>query len=274
MKFLQSKQKKIINACHDGDVETVGNMIKDGFDINHVFNDGWYYFSLMTIALGNVDKKMVNFLIESNCDIKKVCLRVLPIHKLVTSFSDQEEKSYESLSDLITTFVEKGFDINERLSSNGATPLLLAAKYGDIELVELLLELGADKNIPDNDNKKPYEVANLTTIRKLLIIDTIDDKIKDEGWQKLGKNKIALIENDLPISRSKTEIFNFISSDKGTVTTILTNLQTDSESSFKESMSSFVDTDKIQEASRKLKLNYSASNQKKAVLVKSSRIIS
>ena len=42
---------------------------------------------------------------------------------------------------------------------HGHTPLLLAAGYGQLDVVRALLNAGADKTIADNDGEKPIDVV-------------------------------------------------------------------------------------------------------------------
>lgn len=76
-----------------------------------------------------------------------------------------------NLTDLqfVRTLVEHGADVNARLkkgpsgrgkmSFKGATPFLFAARRDDVPLMQLLLELGADPTIANEDNCTPLLVA-------------------------------------------------------------------------------------------------------------------
>ncbi|HJZ96120.1 MAG TPA: ankyrin repeat domain-containing protein, partial [Candidatus Solibacter sp.] len=72
--------------------------------------------------------------------------------------------------DLVRKLVAKGANVNLRttrsrnigltsLNTNGATPFLLAARTGDVELMRLLVSLGADPRIPTANNTTPLMVA-------------------------------------------------------------------------------------------------------------------
>jgi ankyrin repeat protein len=73
--------------------------------------------------------------------------------------------------DLVRKLVAAGADVNARLTKEprngyrnelrriGATPFLLAAKYADIPLMRLLVDLGADPLIPNADNSTSLMVA-------------------------------------------------------------------------------------------------------------------
>ncbi len=72
--------------------------------------------------------------------------------------------------DFVRKLVARGADVNARatkppqmglttLNSIGATPFLLAARTADFELMRLLVELGADPKLPNEDNTTPLMVA-------------------------------------------------------------------------------------------------------------------
>lgn len=71
--------------------------------------------------------------------------------------------------EFVRQLVERGADVNLRhgqrnagragLNRHGATPFLLAAETGDLPLMKLLVELGADPSIPNEDNAGPLLAA-------------------------------------------------------------------------------------------------------------------
>lgn len=71
--------------------------------------------------------------------------------------------------DVVRQLVAHGADINVRLekgdsgrgkfTTTGSTPFLLAARAADVPLMRLLLELGADVNLPNADNATPLLAA-------------------------------------------------------------------------------------------------------------------
>lgn len=58
-----------------------------------------------------------------------------------------------------------GIIINKKIkvinipNNNGITPLMIACKNNDINTVKVLLRLGADITIVDNNNKRAYDYA-------------------------------------------------------------------------------------------------------------------
>lgn len=69
----------------------------------------------------------------------------------------------KSDNDTAKKIIEYGGDVNERY--NGMTPLMLAARYNNVEMIRLLLEKGAvasDKDTRGNTALKYAELSNAT----------------------------------------------------------------------------------------------------------------
>ena len=70
----------------------------------------------------------------------------------------------------LKVLVENGFDVNAT-TKEGVTPLIYAAKIGDVDLVRLLLTKKANKEIIDKRGRNALDYAQLNshlTIVKLL----------------------------------------------------------------------------------------------------------
>lgn len=64
----------------------------------------------------------------------------------------------------VKKFIEYGADVNER--SNGKTPLMLAARYNNVEIIRLLLEKGASKSIKDEKGNTALKYAEASNARE------------------------------------------------------------------------------------------------------------
>lgn len=76
----------------------------------------------------------------------------------------------------IQLLVELGADVNLQ-DEEGRTPLNLAASKGNKELARILIDAGADVNIEDIYGKKPLHIAALnkkdTTLIALMILQSL-----------------------------------------------------------------------------------------------------
>jgi uncharacterized protein len=70
----------------------------------------------------------------------------------------------------VKKFVTYGVNVNE--TSNGLTPLMLAARYNNVEIVKVLLANGADKKYKDekgNDAMKYAEMSKAADVLEVLM---------------------------------------------------------------------------------------------------------
>lgn len=62
--------------------------------------------------------------------------------------------------DTVKKMIEFGEDVNK--ASNGKTPLMYAARYNRVEIINLLLENGAEVNLKDKDGRKAVDYAKIS----------------------------------------------------------------------------------------------------------------
>jgi cytohesin len=90
-----------------------------------------------------------------------------------------EEKGEYTIDDLTPEEIHDNIDIMKLLVKNGAniniknnmggTPLFDVVAGNNYEATAILLELGADQTIPNNEGKLPLDVASQDNIRELLL---------------------------------------------------------------------------------------------------------
>ena len=90
----------------------------------------------------------------------------------------------------VLEFLAKGADVNAKGRYSGWTPLILAAKKGDPELVKFLLSHGADVNIKSSVRNRTAIMEatrnrNVETVKALLTADTDIDAVDWEGYTVL-----------------------------------------------------------------------------------------
>lgn len=112
------------------------------------------------------------------------------------------------------------------LLSDMTYPLHTAAKERDIAYTGLLMSYGADKNLRDQNNMTPLDIAS--KMKCLAIAKKIDPDFKlpkitredtkqtrnlpsetQENWVRMGEDKVAMIGHYAEIGKTITEIFNF-----------------------------------------------------------------
>jgi len=76
--------------------------------------------------------------------------------------------------DVIQFCVDRGFDLNISKRKSGITPVMLAACFSDIEMMELLLNNGGDVNASDKSGMAPKDYAKKLGQKKML--DFLNEK--------------------------------------------------------------------------------------------------
>ncbi len=115
----------------------------------------------MTVALKNDDTQTLSTLIsDAN---KDACLQVGRTESSITGLAVDMRSS-----DVLQMLIAKGVDLNN--TCGGATPLMRAVNSGQPDLVEILMDAGADPSV-NIDGKKAMDLVNgnnATAIKKLL----------------------------------------------------------------------------------------------------------
>ncbi|MDR1474010.1 MAG: ankyrin repeat domain-containing protein [Lactobacillales bacterium] len=119
------------------------------------------------IAVQNEDQNTVKLLMEKGADANNVCKQgYSPLHLAV-------QKKCPDIVQIILDY-EGRVDINRPTNSSyGTTPLYIAASNGDIKSLQLLLDKGADPNIPNNQGEFPLDCA--IDIEDLPIVNVLLD---------------------------------------------------------------------------------------------------
>ena len=130
----------IKNKCS---LEIVARMLESGAGPN----DTYVYETLArSIQYKHVDEGIVKFLLEKGLDVNKSsCERVVQLTLLTAAVRSRQRN-------LVKLLLAAGANVNATsavgLSRKIRTPLMLAAESGWTEIVPILLEAGADVNIP------------------------------------------------------------------------------------------------------------------------------
>ncbi|MEZ0262980.1 MAG: ankyrin repeat domain-containing protein [Alphaproteobacteria bacterium] len=137
----------------------------------------------------------------------------------------------------VDMMLDGGVDINARDTHYGYTPLHLAIGNNHTAMAEKLLDRGADLTVRDSSAKTPLQYAQergCGAIVHMIEVRTapppVAPALKDDGeqWLKLGEDRVAYIGTFPDIGRRLTEIFNFATRER---ISISENLKSGQESS-------------------------------------------
>ena len=138
---------EIIRASYEGDIDTISALLKQGERPDTQDAIGWT--PLMVAAAENhID--IVNLMLEygANVNIENVWGRTA-LH-----FA-----SRYGFTDIVTTLVKNGAIVNANNDHSRQPPLFSAIEYNHKDVVQVLLEHGADIKLKNGDNLTPLEYA-------------------------------------------------------------------------------------------------------------------
>jgi ankyrin repeat protein len=161
----------------DGALESARLLLAGGADVNQTTEYGW---TPLLAAIHNRYYELALFLLENGADPKLANKGGWSPLYLATDNRNIEGGDYPTRKadrdhlELIDALLARGADVNARMSSStetrtifthqwlheeGATPLLRAAQSGDVALVKLYLENGADATLATEDGTTALMVA-------------------------------------------------------------------------------------------------------------------
>ncbi len=161
MDINQYKEPMMESSAHiSGQLDTISSALMFGFD-GHDF--GYSAFNTTAIISNNI-----NYTIDSDDYQRRLTenLAQLKQHHVITEEIAKRSEAvnllwiaanYGNLG-ILEQLLERGSAINQA-NSDGATPLLIAAYKGHLDIVERLLERGADIHQANNDGATPLIIA-------------------------------------------------------------------------------------------------------------------
>ncbi|MEJ1965319.1 MAG: ankyrin repeat domain-containing protein [Gammaproteobacteria bacterium] len=168
----------LLFAAREGDLESVKLLLGAGVDINQTSEYGW---TALLVATQNRAYKLGVYLLDHGANPNLANVGGWNPLYIATDNRNIERGEYPTRKpdmdhlDFIKRLLAAGADTNQRMHSStetrtvftnqwlyeeGATPFLRAAQSGDIVLMKLLLEHGADASIPTDHKVTPLMVAS------------------------------------------------------------------------------------------------------------------
>ncbi len=148
MKMLKllfgSHQKSIFTSVQEGNIDELKNYINNMGDLN-IKHDGK---CLLNFAIDNCEEnytEIVELIINSGADINshESFLKETPLHRICARFNPNFR--------IIKLLLDKGADVNA-VNISGKTPVFYCTFSYSVELLNLLVQYGADLNIRDKYN--------------------------------------------------------------------------------------------------------------------------
>jgi ankyrin repeat protein len=174
-------------AVRDGRLAVVRTLIERGADVNETFRPSPVAsgrrtpptgISLLGMAVENGHFELAMVLVEAGADPNVFAPGFTPLHAISwvrkTSIGDDHDPVPVGTGNLtsiefVKKIVARGAGVNalvtrhirglSRLNTLGATPFFLASRTADVELMRVLLELGANPNAANADGTTPLMAA-------------------------------------------------------------------------------------------------------------------
>jgi ankyrin repeat protein len=168
----------LLFAVRSGRIEAVRALLESGANVNDSMPDGT---SALVLAIINAHYELAAVLADNGADVNADAQGWTPLHQLAwtrrpngglanpaavaTGALDSLELARRLLKHgaapdaRLKKDRNLGLDDRHNLNRIGATPFLLAAKAGDVALMRVLVEHGADPLLPTEDHSTPLMVA-------------------------------------------------------------------------------------------------------------------
>ena len=146
--FKKFNSEDIFRYIRNGDIESVKNYIKFGYDLNIQSNDA---YTPLSYAVVFKKIEIVKLLLNAGADINKQ--RNDGNTALVYA-------AFKNNKEITKLLLNSGADIDKQNNGDN-TALIVAAHRNNREIIELLLDYGADEFILNYENKSFYDYLNI-----------------------------------------------------------------------------------------------------------------
>ena len=154
------KASELGEAIHSGSVEKIKALIQSGAPIDKCLTDETYVYDALYAAIVFNKKEIVEYLVQNKLytDINKTYSEEAET-PLTLACAIQNKLDALQISQLMIT---NGANVNGAGESGGEdtkTPIFIAVNQNNIELVQVLLEKGAKKDISNSSGASPLTAA-------------------------------------------------------------------------------------------------------------------
>src|SRR5450631_1796981 len=168
--FVNSGETPVMHAARSAKVDAVKSLVQAGADVNA--KENWNGQTALMWAAADGDSAMVTALLELGADLHAKS------HAGTTAFLLAVRKG-----DLpsVHAMLAAGADVNEKRSGDFATPLLIAIINGHADLVDLLLDKGADPNAEGGTTEVTVTGSKAREVKLTLKTPTFREQLRDVG---------------------------------------------------------------------------------------------
>ena len=148
---------KWIEILKNNDYIKAKQYIKEGANTNEENENGE---SALAYAIrSHCDEDLIMLLIENGADIFDFDNEGVSIFDMAITYNNIF---------LVKHIIEAGIDVNNTKRRSGFTPLMCAACYGRVEIADLLIKEGADKNVLDSRGFSALDFARKMNKKSIL----------------------------------------------------------------------------------------------------------
>ncbi len=164
---------EVTQAIENDSVAKMKSLLKHGADLNKPILIGEEYeledydeVSPFFYAIRKyASMEMLELMLENGVDIHDVDSDGISALDMAIKFKRK---------DVIQFCIDKGFDLNTSKRKSGITPVMLAACFSDLEMMELLIDNGAQLNLSDNSGMAAKDYAKKLGQKSMLAF--LDEK--------------------------------------------------------------------------------------------------
>lgn len=148
----------VTEAIENDSIAKIKSLIKQGVDLNKPILIGEEYdldeyddISPLFYAIRKyASLELIELLLDNGVDLMQLDSDGISALDMAIKFKRK---------DVIKYCIDKGFDLNTSKRKSGITPVMLAACFSDMEVMEMLLEHGGDVNAADNSGMSAKDYA-------------------------------------------------------------------------------------------------------------------
>jgi uncharacterized protein len=170
--FVNAGETPLMHAARSAKVDAVTTLVRAGADVN--VKETWSGQTALMWAAADGDSAMVSGLLELGADLKARSNGGTTPFVFAVRKGDMRT---------VQAMLAAGADVNEKRSGDSATPLLVAIINGRADVVDLLLDKGADPNAEGGTTELTNTGAKAQEVKLSFKIPTFREQLRDVGTE-------------------------------------------------------------------------------------------